>query len=213
MRSVTARGLLSPRVMRLQISLFVVLAGMTVGCATELIAPDPGPADPGPSDPGPSIDEAALLEAAATYRTSGKLTEASQDSYPSAVGTTDIDVWISSFGATAYTEVTPDSTGSGVRLPEGTLIVREVLNAAGQLDKLTLMAKGPPGYNGVVGDYWFAVTDPNGTPLVTDGVEQVGKLAACFGCHQARAADDFLFGIPASARSGSGNNNNGHGHN
>jgi hypothetical protein len=180
--------------MCLRISLFAVLAGTTVGCATELIAPDPGP----------SVDEAALLEAAATYRTSGTLAEASADAYPSAVGTTDINVWISSFSAAAYAAVTPDSTGSGVRLPEGALIVREVLNAAGRLEKLTLMAKGPKGYNGVVGDYWFAVTDPSGTPLVANGVEQVGKLAACFGCHQERASDDFLFGIPTTARDGSG---------
>ena len=150
----------------------------------------------------PSVDEASLLDEIAGYRSSGDLAKITARAYPSAVSTgADIDVWISSFGAVAYGAVDPDRTGSGIRLPEGTLIVREVLDAAGALRKLTLMAKGPAGYNPEVGDYWFGVTDPAGTPIVENGVELRGKLTQCYSCHQARGvADDYLFGIPALAR-------------
>lgn len=111
-----------------------------------------------------------------------------------------IELWINPNAAPAYARVRPDTKGANVDLPEGTLIVREVLSA-GVVQKLTVMGKGPLGSNPVVGDWWFAVTSPTGTPLVENGQELLGKLTQCVACHDARgAADDYLFGVPGTAK-------------
>ena len=55
-----------------------------------------------------------------------------------------------------------ETTGSGVTVSPGTVIVRSVLDASGNVSKLTLMAKGPPGYDPSIGDWWFGETDPTG---------------------------------------------------
>jgi hypothetical protein len=152
----------------------------------------------------PGVDEAAFARITQNYRRSGELTEITGATYPSAVGGTSIRVWVSTFAATEYRAIDPEKTGSQVHLAPGSLIVREVY-AAGSLEKLTLMGKGPVGYNPTVGDYWFAVTDPDGTPQVELGVPLTGKLQQCFGCHQTRnAGDDFLFGVPARHHSAGG---------
>jgi len=153
---------------------------------------------------GPVVDDAAFMLSVQTYRDSGDFAEITDKGYPSAVASgAAIRVWLSAFAATPYRVVDPDVAGSGVRLPEGSLIIREVYDGAGALKKLTLMGKGARGYNPAVGDYWFGVTAPDGTPQVENGAELTGKLEQCFGCHQARGeVDDFLFGVPAAARPG-----------
>jgi hypothetical protein len=151
----------------------------------------------------PNVDEAGFMLSVQDYRTSGAFTEVTTDAYASTVADADIRVWISEFAAASYVKVDPDASGSKVRLPEGTLIIREVYDKAGTLKKLTLMGKGARGYNPVVGDYWYAVTDPDGTPQVDSGQVLTGKLEQCFSCHQARGeVDDFLFGVPAAVRVG-----------
>jgi hypothetical protein len=44
------------------------------------------------------------------------------------------------------------------------------------------------------------VTDASGEPRIVDGVAQLGRLEACYGCHADRGDDDFLFGVPAINR-------------
>jgi Cu2+-exporting ATPase len=44
----------------------------------------------------------------------------------------------------------------------------------------------------------FGVTDVHGTPLVDSGAVLIGRLTQCHDCHNLRAHDDFLFGVPAS---------------
>jgi hypothetical protein len=99
---------------------------------------------------------------------------------------------------TGYRKIHPERAGAGVTLAPETTIVREVLDANGRVAKLTVMAKGPPGYDPSLGDWWFAVTDPRGVPLEENGAAQVGRLTQCHDCHIDRARDDFLFGVPSS---------------
>jgi len=114
----------------------------------------------------------------------------------SELGDLQIDCYVDGDVA-GYREIHPETTGSNVTLAADTVIVRAVLATDGRPAKLTVMAKGPPGYDPRLGDWWFAVTDPAGVPLVEDGVAQLGRLTACHDCHRERARDDFLFGIPA----------------
>ena len=143
-----------------------------------------------------STDDAALdataLQAATTWN---QLPEINTQPYVSAVGAFDINVYVAGDVAD-FRKIHPETTGSGVRVSPGTVIVRSVLDAGGNVTKLTLMAKGPPGYDPSIGDWWFGETDPAGTPLVENGALQIGRLTACHTCHLPRATDDFLFGVP-----------------
>jgi hypothetical protein len=112
-----------------------------------------------------------------------------------------IDVWIDPLGAADYAKIDPGRTGSGAHVPRGTQIVRAVLDADGNVAKLTMMCKGEPGYDPSFGDWWFAETDAKGTPINgDDGAPLIGALESCHSCHLDRMSDDFLFGVPAADR-------------
>jgi hypothetical protein len=120
--------------------------------------------------------------------------------------------WVSTPSLAAYEVISPEVVGSGATVPAGTTIVRAVLDATGGVAELTLMFKGPPGYNGALGDWWFGVTDPNGVPNETDAGIEIGKLDGCFSCHVPRSNDGYLFGVPTDDRaSGSANADGGSG--
>jgi hypothetical protein len=157
----------------------------------------------GPSTSAPSVDEAAILAEVAhgAYKTSPELAAVSQIAYASAIAPANrVDVWVTAGALADYDRIEPDRTGSGATVRPNTLLVREVQDGTGAVVKLTLMMKGPAGYNPSVGDFWFGVTTADGTPMMENGAPQMGHVTACFGCHQQRANDGFLFGVPPSAR-------------
>ncbi len=197
--------------MRPWIWIFVAaaLAAPTVAC---LPAMDFGPgnadggADAGAAAGAVAIDEQRILGSVANgaYRNSPMFAAVSQTAYPSAISAATINVWVTASDYAAYTRIAPDKSGSGSSLQPGAIVVREVLDANGAVAKVTLMAKGPAGYNPTVGDFWFGVIKPDGTPMVDNGVTQMGKVQSCFGCHVPRASDGYLFGVPESDRRSGG---------
>lgn len=173
------------------------LAVVVVGAATT------GCLSPMDTDPAVEIDESAVLSAVAGYRTASQFAHVSGDAYASALGATSyIELFANTTAADSYRLIAPEVSGSGSVVPEGGVIVREVLDANGTAQRLTVMAKGPAGYNPALGDWFFAVTTLDGTPIVEDGVARSGRLADCYSCHVPRMGDDFLFGVPAIRRGG-----------
>jgi hypothetical protein len=168
---------------------------------------DAGAAPSTPSTPStPSsvgVDAAAVLASIAqgSYQTSAEFTEITAAAYPSvaAPGST-IREWVSTADLVTYEAVSPGVSGSNVVAPAGMTIVRAVLDEDGGIGKLTLMYKGPQGYNPALGDWWFGVTDPTGSPLEVDGGPELGLLTACYSCHVPRSSDDYLFGVPLNDR-------------
>jgi len=138
-----------------------------------------------------SLDYKLLVEAG---RVAG-FTKINAAPYASAVGSFNINVFVND-GVRQYRQIHPDTTGTSVEMPIGSMIVRQVLDANGRVTKVTLMAKGPLGYDPTLGDWWFGVTDADGVPLSDASGIQLGKLTACHGCHIPRGKDDFLFGVP-----------------
>lgn len=136
-----------------------------------------------------SYDTTTLAQALG-YRSFAKV---DSRSYTSSVSAYSIDVYATGDVAT-YMKIHPEVSGSNMTIASGTIIVREVLDASGATQELTMMAKGPPGYDPTLGDWWFADTDPSGAVLGTS----LGRVAACHGCHIPRATDAFLFGVPAA---------------
>jgi hypothetical protein len=158
--------------------------------------PDP----PAPTG-GTAVDEQAMLSAVRAFRTSPAFVRLNQFEYTTALASkAQINVYVSSQAFAPYASIVPESKGSDVYVPEGTLIVRQVKGSAGAADTLTLMYKGPEGYNPDLGDFWFGVTDLAGVPLQQAGVARTGRLEECYSCHLDRADDDFLFGVPAAMR-------------
>lgn len=144
-----------------------------------------------PGDPDANAVDAKMLARIPAYKTDANVALP----FPSQLGSFLVSLYVSA-GQDEYNKIHPSAVGSHAQLPVGAVIVREVFGSDGKVAKLTVMGKGPAGYDPRLGDWWFAVTDPNGRPLVENGHTQEGQLTACHSCHNARAQDDFLFGAP-----------------
>jgi hypothetical protein len=101
----------------------------------------------------------------------------------------------------AYAAIEPAVSASGVHLPVGAVIVREVV-AAGEVTALTVMAKAEPGHFDEGGEWAYAVMTPDGGAFLADdaGLPIRGRYPTCVSCHADRADDDSVFGVPPSYR-------------
>lgn len=153
-------------------------------------------------DPGSA--DVAVLPGLETYRSKGYVKVNAAPYISDLDPTVAIDVWVSRDAVAAYQKIADGQPEGAIRLPDGTCIVREVQDArTGEVKKLTVMIKAPPGHAPEIGDWYFAVTDENGVPLVSDaGRPMAGDLTDCYSCHQEHATTDFLFGVPLAVRPG-----------
>jgi len=180
----------------------VVVLVALVGCSEFETAGAPGgvqPVDAAAPVPDARVMDAIDRQMIREAERLGTFTRVNRISYPSTVGTFSIDVFVNQDGR-SYRRIHHETTGSGVVVPVGTMVVRNVLDAQGAITKVTLMAKQTAGYDPTLGDWWFGVTDPAGNPLDDGAGPQVGRLTECHGCHLPRAQDDFLFGVPQDAQ-------------
>jgi hypothetical protein len=125
------------------------------------------------------------------------------ETFPSAAVPGDfVTEWVSAYAYDAYAAVGTTADGPATPIPVGTIIVRAVQEGDGGIAELTLLFKGPPGSNPILGDWLFGVTTPEGAPLEAGdgGATELGQLDQCYGCHQKQAAQGFLFGVPAAYR-------------
>lgn len=145
--------------------------------------------------PSPEEAESILAQRLAAYpHALVKLTETPVRSV--AAPSSFIDVWVSAHGVDAYQQIRPGKTSSHMTLPEGTVVVRAVRNAAGRLSKTTVLEKRAPGYN-PPSDLWFATYEPGGQlAMDASGVPMEGRMPACNTCHLSRAYDGYVFGVP-----------------
>lgn len=75
------------------------------------------------------------------------------------------------------------------RLPVGSEIVKEKLDANQKVELLTVMLKHSPGYNPKSGDWEFLVADAKGRPMPAPA-----DIANCLSCHESFRAHDYVFG-------------------
>jgi len=148
-----------------------------------------------PGEQDDAIDEVSLASVLGVFRDSPAFARVSGAMYPSAIDGSNVDVFVSANAFAQFGSIVPEHAQSGVIVPEGTFIIREVLDAQGAPLRLTLMVKGPVGYNDALGDWWFGIATADGSAL-----EQSGHMTECYGCHLARAGDSYLFGVPADRR-------------
>lgn len=138
--------------------------------------------------------EAVVLERA-MGAAEGGFVAATAEPFPSlAVSDALITEWVSEGAWPAFAAVDPSMTGSGMELPEDSLIVRTVLDAAGEVSKHTVLWF-PPGVEDVDGLY-FLVADADWAVMEVEGARQAGTLSSCQGCHASRGDDGWVFGVP-----------------
>jgi hypothetical protein len=191
----------------------VLLTLAACGDASQSVYAPRGTSSPSPSSDAGStaplgstatggVDEAVVLSSVTNgaYKYSPQFAPVNRVAYAStAAAGIEINVWATSADVGSYAKIAPERSGSNVVLNPGAMIVREVLKN-GAVVKLTLMVKGPPGYNPDLGDFCFGVTDPEGVPLIDNGKKLTGKLSQCYGCHIPRKDDGYLFGVSEDAR-------------
>jgi hypothetical protein len=132
------------------------------------------------------------MQTAASYKSWHKVNDQPD---ASAIGAYNVNMYVRG-DVSEYQSIHPTVMSTESPLSQGTIIVREVLDSSGNVSQLTLMAKGQPGYDPTLGDWWFGLADPSGQPVISDGVPQLGRLDACHTCHIPRESDDYLFGVP-----------------
>ena len=183
--------------------------GEDVGAAprgSEEVAPREGSSGAG-SEPSPritanSISNEAVVALAreGTYRGTGyRRVDASP--FASTVSPDKrIALYVSEAGYEAYRQISPHAVGSGVTLPVGTVIVREVWGGAA-LSAITIMVQLQKGTFPLGGDFWYASLSPEGEVNhdAQTGEPQLGLSERCGTCHLRRSEDGFLFGVPPSA--------------
>jgi hypothetical protein len=179
----------------------IVVLGLASACGGMGLDEAPAGAQPDAGAPA-GFDEWDVLPrvAAQAYAGAG-FVRVNAKPYPSDLTGTNINVFVSIEGWYEFLHANPDDVGRGKEVPAGTLIVREVLDEDGAIETLTIMKRAPDGYSPAHGDFWYAVLEPSGFPRFEDGEPLMGRLEArCTGCHDDRAADGFLFGVPLDRR-------------
>ncbi len=137
----------------------------------------------GTSGGEPGVDEAAIAEQAVAFESLEKINDEPLQSQHGLAST--MNMWVDAAAAPAYA-----SLGAGTAFDPDTIILKEQLNADGELDSIAVMYKGPAGYAPDAGDWWFGLVNPDGS------VRLGGQPDACVSCHADASDQDWAWGLP-----------------
>lgn len=150
-------------------------------------------ADGGTSD-AETVDEEAVLQASLAYKTT--MVQLSDEATGSQHGLADtVQFYIGAEYSDTYLSIDP-AAPTAVTFPEGTLIVKENLDTAGDPDGFFAMYKAFEGYDPAGNDwYWLRVNGEGATG-------NAGKVGFCIDCHSGgpAAVSDLVFGVPLDNR-------------
>lgn len=139
------------------------------------------------------IDEAAVQAMAADFASLTQVSDVPEASQHSLADT--VTFYAADDVLDLYLTVDPDAP-TEVTFPEGALLVKENLNAAGESDGFFAMYKGPEGYDPEGNDWYWLRLEGDGT------VGNSGQVGFCKDCHGggSAAVSDFVFGVPLDNR-------------
>lgn len=141
-----------------------------------------------------TVDEAAVLEAANAFATTmDKVSDEPRTSQHALADT--VNFYVPAEHRELYLSIDPDAPTEAT-FPEGTLLVKENLDAEGNSDGYFAMYKGFQGYDPEGNDwYWLRVDGAGATG-------NAGKVGFCKDCHGggSAAVSDFVFGVPLDNR-------------
>jgi hypothetical protein len=105
-----------------------------------------------------------------------------------------VHIWVSDEAVAAYKAIDPDDAeATAGPFPEGTMIVKQNLDAAGEpTGAATVLAKQASGFNPDAGDWYWGRFGEDGA------LAQGGVVAFCIDCHASNGLEstDWLNGVP-----------------
>lgn len=108
-------------------------------------------------------------------------------------GNPQVNVWTDELASSPYRALSVGSSTAGA-VPEGGMIVKEMLDPEGGPPLLTVMVRQPVGYDPANGDWWYGRLNADGSAT---NAKFVGRVGFCIGCHSGAAGRDHLFGVAA----------------
>jgi len=137
------------------------------------------------------LDTEEVVASAMAYESSlVRLSDAEETSETHADAAS-VFVWGSPEAAELYRSINPDDPTQALSFARGTTFVKEHFDEAGDLAGVTIMYKGPEGYDPEHGDWFWARVR---------GIEvtHAGRVDWCSDCHDAAHNTDFVVGFGKS---------------
>jgi hypothetical protein len=106
-------------------------------------------------------------------------------------GNPQVNVWTNSLAASPYRALSTQP-GSIIEFPVGAMIVKEMLDATGAPEFLTVMVKQAAGFDTANKDWWYGRLNPDGS---TAPGNFIGKVGFCISCHAGAPNNEYLFGV------------------
>ena len=184
--------------LKLSVGLFVCASAALAACDnTADTSPSPA-ADAGVeasvATPG-TLDDKGITAAAAAYSAFSKI---NRDAFRTAQHAENpmVDVFANDLAASTYRSIDPSGKApANFAFAPGSMVIKEMKDAAGGRPILTVMYKKAAGYDPANGDWWYGRLNADGTPT---NAAFVGKVDFCVGCHAGTAQWDHAWGVPAS---------------
>lgn len=142
-----------------------------------------GNASAGTTGQAAMVDPDAIAEQAIDFASLQLMNEAPFASQHGLADT--VNIWVPAAAADAYLGLSESTV-----FEPGTILVKEQLDAEGELDSMTVMFKGPDGYAPEAGDWWYGLISPEGDIMVG------GQPGACVSCHTQAQDTGFVYGLP-----------------
>ena len=140
---------------------------------------------------GCMIDSDVQLQAeASTYQSMTKV-NAQTFTTQQHQGNPQVNVWTNTLATSPFRTLSAQP-GTIVELPVGAMIVKEMLDAAGQPEFLTVMVKQAPGFDSVNQDWWYGRLNVDGSAASGNFI---GKVGFCIACHAGAPNNNYLFGV------------------
>ena len=179
------------RTFRLFITLSLASCGIT-GCADpeRTARSEATPEDDGGMSTVELSSEDVVAEAMGFEDNLTRLSEMAEQSETHADAAS-VFVWGTPSVADLYLSIDPDDPTQSVDFPQGTMFVKEHFDEAGDREGLTVMYKGPPGYNPDSRDWFWARVRGEETT-------HAGRVEWCSDCHNAAHNSDFVVGFGKS---------------
>ena len=143
----------------------------------------------GDGDGGDDMD-AMIIEMAQDYTNWNLVNAAPFQSAGHDGGNAVVNIYVPDAIADQYKAIDP-ANPQPTTFAEGSIIVKEHVDAEGNYVMATVMYKGPDGFS-ESGNWWWAMGDLVGGEMMT------GQLDGCIGCHSAYPDTDWLVGVPAA---------------
>jgi len=143
------------------------------------------------------LDEAAITARLSDFETSGEFMLINAAPMESQHATERVNIWVSAEGVDTYLGVDPDDSSDTVDgFPMGTMIVKDMLDASGNRNGITVMVKGAEGGVPATADWWWGRYDAAGV------LQQGGGIGFCIDCHEDNGLErtDWVYGVRPADR-------------